>query len=429
MNKGHKIEKTAALLFLFFSLALLAGFLPIRFGSLNRAVEDALKGVGADTVTVGEVSVILWRGIRVKDLTVCKRVSANEDYRVSVPQADISCNLFGMAAAILTTPNILKSERDLFREAYEKPIEFAGDACVLAMSFGPVKRVTLRDAGVRVTQYKGKAAATAVPWVNANGVSATLAVRGRGAKRAVDGSVSAKLATVPYIAVIEDFRVKLRVKDGQLSLTDGRGGIFGGKLDVDAFLDLDSSRFTGGKARIIGFDLEKYCAGTDFAPGRIGGKVDINVEIEEGSSAVLDSIKAKGSFKSANLTAAEIGLQRTQAVNQLSKELRTLEFGEVRGDFQLDGGKIRFREIVGTGDILTFKSAGWADFEGRLVQDFEGELNPTFTAKIPKFVRNGLERTENGGGRFKCRITGTFHKPRVEVDKKVYNRAFKNLFK
>jgi len=428
MSKGHKIEKAAALLFLLLSLALLAGFVPIHLGSLNRTVEDALKGVGADTVAVGEVSVILWRGIRVRDLTVCKRVSANENYRAGVPQADVSCNLFGMAAVFLTNPNILKSERDLFREAYERPIEFAGDACVLAMSFGPLKKITLRDAGISVTQYKGKAAA-AVQGVNADGVSATLTVRGRGAKRAVDGNVSAKSATVPYIAVIEDFRVKLRVADKRLTLTNGSGDIFGGKLDVEASLDLDSSRFTGGKARIKRLDLEQYCAGTDFSPGRIGGKVDIDVEIEAGASAVLDSIKAKGSFSAVGLTAADIGLQKTPAVNKLSRELRTLDFGEVRGGFQLDGGKINFSEIVAAGDILTFKSVGWADFEGKLVQNFEGELSPDFTRKLPKLVRNGLERTENGGGRFKCRITGTFHKPRVEVDKAVYNRAFKNLFK
>jgi len=435
MNKAHKIEKAAALLFLVFSLALLAGFLPIHLGPLDRTVENVLKGVGADTVAVGEVSVILWRGIRVKDLTAGKRVSANEDYFASVQQADISCNLFGMALTFLTTPNILKSDRDLFREAYEKPIEFVGDACLLAMSLGPLTKITLRDAGINVTRHKSKgkgkdkAAVAAVPWVNAGGVSAALAVRGRGGKRALDGSVSVKSASVQSIAAVNDFRVKLRVTGGTLAITDGRGDIFGGKLNVEASLDLDSSRFTGGKARINGLDLEQYCDGTDFSPGRLSGTVNLDAEIEKGSPAALDSIKAKGSFNAANLTAAETGLQKTQAVNKLSRELRTLGFGEVRGDFQLDAGKIRFGEIAAVGDIMTFKSSGWADFEGKLAQDFAGELDSAFVRKLPKLVRNGLEKTENGGGRFNCRITGTFHKPRVEVDKAVYNRAFKSLFK
>jgi hypothetical protein len=430
MNKGHKLEKIIALALLFFSLTLLAGFLPLRFGPLDRAVENALKDASADSVSVGEVSVILWSGVRVKDLTAYKRISAKEDYRASVPRADISCNLFGMGLALLTNPNVLKAERDLFREAYESPVEFVGDACALAVSLGPLKKVAVKDVGVRFTRYKGKGkSAAAVAGVSAEGVSAAVSIQGRGHKRALNGSVSVKSASVPPIAVVENFRVKLRAADGRLGLTGGSGVVFGGELSVDASLDLDSSRLTGGTAQIKGLDLEKYCAKTDFSPGRLGGKVDIDVLINESPSFVLDSIRAKGSFKAANLTASDIGLQRTQAVNQLSKELRSLGFWEVRGDFRLDKGKIRFGEIAAAGDVLKFKSTGWADFDGRLEQNFEGELSQNFTEKLPKLVRSGLEKTENGGGGFKCRITGTFHKPRVEVDKGVYNRAFKNLFK
>jgi len=429
MNRGHKVEKIAALSLLVFSLALLAGFLPVRLAPLNRAVEGVLKNAGADSVAVGGVSVILWRGVRVKDLTAHKRISAKEDYTAHIARADVSCNLFGMGFTLLTKPNIFKSERDLFREAYHKPLELVGDACVLASSFGSLKKIALRDAGIRFTQYKGKAGAEAVPGVSIDGVSAVVAAKGRGRKRALNGNVSVKSAAVPSIAAIDDFRVKLRVADGRLNLTDGSGGIFGGEINVEASIDIDGSRFTSGNARITGLGLEKYCAGTDFTPGVLGGNVDIDVQIEDGSSAVLDSIRAKGSFKAANLSAANIGLQKTQAVNQLSKELRTLEFAEVLGDYQLEGGKIIFSEITAAGDILSFKSTGWAGFDGKLVQNFEGEFSPEFTKKLPKIARNGLEKTDDGGGRFKCRITGTFHKPRVEVDKAVYNRAFKNLFK
>jgi len=426
MNKGHKVEKIAALVFLFLSLALLAGFLPFRLGPLNRAVEGVLMDAGADSASVGEVSVILWSGVRVKDLTAYKRINAKEGYHAHVSRADISCNMFGMGLTLLTKPNILTAEKDLFREAYENPINFIGDACALAVSLGPLKKAAVKDAGVRFTQYKGKAAA-AVPGLSAEGVSASAAIRGP--KRALDGSVSVKSAVIPSVAAIEDFRIKLRAADGRLNLTDGSGNIFGGKLNAEASLRLDSTKFTGGTARIKGLDLEQYCAKTNFSPGRLSGKVDIDARIEDIPAASIDSIKAKGSFKAANLTAADIGLQRTQAVNQLSKELRVLNFGDVRGDFRLDKGKIRFREIAANGDVLKFKSTGWADFDGRLEQDFVGELSQKFTEKLPKLVRSGLERTEDGGGRFKCRITGTFHKPRVEIDKGVYNRAFKNLFK
>jgi hypothetical protein len=109
--------------------------------------------------------------------------------------------------------------------------------------------------------------------------------------------------------------------------------------------------------------------------------------------------------------------------------LRELRFSQVSGGFAVAEGKLNFKEITGAGDVLTFRSVGWVGFDGKISQDFDGEFSGAFVAGLPNLVKNSLEKTESGGGRFKCRIGGPFHKPRIEVDMSVYNRAIGGIFK
>jgi hypothetical protein len=415
---------TALALFLL-SLIVLAGFIPIgSVGFFRGVAESVLKGMGADTVSVGSVSVVLWTGLRVKDVNAYKRINDKGDgYRVGVARADVRCNLPGAAVALAVNPNVFKTDRDIFREAYEKPFELAGDVFGAAASLRPVKKIALRGVGVCFTG-KGQTG------VSVSGAEVNF---GRDGERALSGRVSAGEAVIPALAKVEMFNVKVSVDDKKLELTDGGGTVFGGKLRMNVSVDLRQSKILSGEAFIGGLDLEKFCAGTGFSPGSLAGRMDIDARLEGGSPVRLDSVKANGFATVTNLTAADLALQKAPVVNRLSRDLRRLSFSRVKGGFTVAGGRFHFKEIVGVGDVLKFRSAGWVGFDGKLSQDFEGELSRDFVAGLPKLVRNSLEKTESEGGRFKCRFGGTFHKPRVEVDRSVYDRAiggfFRDIFK
>jgi hypothetical protein len=400
------------------------GFVPFRLRALNHAVEGALRGAGADSVSVGAVSVTLFRGVRVDDLSAYKRISASEEYRVAVRRADVSCNLFGIAAAMAVNPRLFSNERDMFREAYEKPLELAGGVCARLMSLRQFRKVSVRGAGV---WFAGRGA----PGVSAEGVSAS--VSRRGGRRSLSGEVSAASAVVPYLAKIENFSAKLRAEGGRLDLTGGSGAVFGGRVSAELSLGLEDSRVISGQASVRGLDLAKFCAGTGFSPGSMAGIVNMDAALDPGAAAALDSIRATGSVSVGRLTVTDIALLKTAAVNQVSRDLRSLRFSEVRGGFRLSGGRLRFGEITGVGEVLSFRAAGSIGFDGKMDYDMDGEFSGKFVAALPKLVRNSLEPTESGGGRFKCKISGTFHRPRVEIDRSVYDRAiggfFRNLFK
>jgi hypothetical protein len=423
-GRGHKAEKIGTLVLFLLNLIVLAGFMPMDAGFFRGVAEDALRDMGADSVSIGSISVVLFTGLRAKGIDTYKRISDNGDgYRTHVAAADVRCNLVGAALALVAGPNRFKGGRDVFREAYERPFELAGDASRAAVSLRSVKRITLRGAGIAFT-------GNGTPGISASGAEVTL---GRSGVDALSGNVTVKETVIPALAKVDNFKVKMSVDDKKLELADGGGTVFGGKLRMSLSVDVSRSKVLSGEAFLKGLDLRTFCAGTGFSPGGLSGKVDINARVEGGSPIRLDSVKANGRVTVKNLTAAELALQKTPIVTQLSRDLQLLRFSEVKGGFALAGGKLHFKEITGAGDVLNFRSAGWVGLDGKMSQDFEGELNAGFVAGLPKLVRNSLEKTESDGGRFKCKISGTFHKPRIEVDRSVYNRAiggfFKDLFK
>jgi len=424
MSHNHKIEKIATIALFLLSLAVLAGFIPLGAGPFRGVAERTLKGMGADSVSIGGVSVVLWSGLRVKEIATYKRISDKGDgYRVRAARVDIRCNLLGAAAAFAVNPAVFKPDRDVFRELYERPFELAGEVFGKAVSLRPVKKIALRGVDI-VFISKGR------PGVSVFGAEAVLGRNGGGA---LSGSATVKEAVIPALAKVERFNVKISVDDQNIELTNGGGSVFGGKLLVNLAVDVRQSKILSGEAVLSGLDLEKFCVGTGFSPGRLAGKVDMDARADGGSPVRLDSVKAKGRVTITNLTAADLALQTAPVVNHLSRDLRLLRFSEVKGGFAIAGGRLYFKEIAGIGDVLKFSSAGWVGFDGKLSQDFEGELSGVFVAGLSKLVRSSLEKTENDGGRFKCKIGGTFHNPHIEVDRSVYDRAiggfFKNLFK
>jgi len=415
MDKPRRGEKIFTLVLFILAFLIMTGFLPFRLKALNKVVEDALFNAGADSVRVDGVSVTFFTGVSVKGLETSKKINPREEYRTSIERVDISSNLLTLAFWALRKPDLLNFERDIFMEIYETPFTLVSDASALMNSAKPLKKLHIHGADIQFFERKKP------------GISAALAnIKIDRKSSAIHGKMNVSQLIIPALAQVENFSVKLRADGEQISLIDGSGTVYGGKLRADASINLRNASLIGGKLTIAELDLEQFCKQTKFTQGSMSGKVNISAALEESNVSAIDSVKASGIITVKNLTAINLPLQNTQIMNFVSSELKTLRFSEIKGDFTLSRSRLRFKEIKGAGDIMSFKSTGWVGLDASLDQNFDGVFSKTFSNTLSGLVRLSLEADTSGGRRFNCKISGTFQNPRVEVDNSVYGRAAGN---
>jgi len=412
MDKAHRGEKILTLAIFIIAFLILMGFLPFRLKALNQVVENVLLNAGADSVSVGGVSVTFFTGVSVRELKTSKRINPREEYHTSIERVDVSSNLLSLAFWAFGKPDLLNPQRDIFMELYEKPFALVSDASALMTGAKPLKKVGIRGADVEFFEKKKQG-------ISAFGANIKIDRK----HNAIWGKMNVSQVTIPSLAMVENFSVKLGADSERFFLIDGSGTVYGGKLRADASIDLKNASLLDGKITIAGLDLDQFCTQIKFTQGRMSGKVDLSAVLEESNASSLDSVRASGTVAVRNLTVVNLPLQNTPLINFVSPELRTLRFSEVRGDFTLSRSRLRFREIVGSGDIMNFRSSGWVGLDASLDQNFEGTFSRAFAGTLSGLVRSSLEQTADGGRRFNCRISGTFQNPRVDVDNSVYGRA------
>jgi hypothetical protein len=417
-KKPVRKKKKSLLLWLFVFLVI---FIPFGIGKFDGIVEDILKEAGADSVSVGNVSVSLFRGICIENLSTYKRKNAQEYYTAEISRIYIRGDIFGLGSMVIGREKSGKVKRDIFMEVYYKPIELVSEAFSNLAALGLLKEIEINGAAI-CFMNKGKVN------ISAKGVSTKLSMK----SDAFEGKASIAYALIPSVAKIESFSTKMKSNDGkQLDLFDMEWKVFGGKFNARASLNLKKPKILGGGMRIRGLDVKQFWAQSKILSGNIEGKVDLDLEIEPFKLSVIDSVKLKGSFSVNKLTAVDLPLQKLAVVNKASPKLRSIQFEQVKGKFVFSNKNIKFNEILGIGDVMNFRSVGWFNIDdGRVYQDFEGEFGEQFVStELSRLVRNSLEKTENGGGRFKCTISQTFEYPRVKVDKSVIKTGIKNIFK
>ena len=415
-------KKSAFNVFVLLCLVIIPmGFIPLPFGAVENIVIDVLKDAGADSVSVGKAYVTVFKGIHIENLSTYKRKNSRENYRTKVSSVNIIGNVFDLASAISEQKKSSKSKkRDIFMEVFDKPVELAGEAFVQLPAFGLINRIELNGAAIHFTQ-KNKAG------ISVEGVSMKL----YGNNEFLEGKLFAAKANIPSVTRFDNFNVKLKSDGKRLDIFGVNGKIFDGEFRAQVSINLKNYRILSGSAHISGLDIQQLWTKIKFASGQVGGRVDSDVEIEEGTVTALKSIALKGKFSVSEASAVDLPLQKTDMVKKVSPKLRAIQFEQVNGDFTYSNQKVKFNEIAGTGDVMKFRSIGWLELDnGKWEQNFEGEFSKQFIPQIPSgLIRNSLEKTNDGGGRFKCNINQTFENPRVKVDKSMYRQAIKNTLR
>ena len=403
-------------------LAVWIGFIPLSFGVFNEIAEDILTNAGADSVSVGRVSAALFRGVKIEDVFVYKQINARENYTVEISRVNIKCN----PLRLLFSRKYFESDRDIFMEFNDKPLELAGEAANFVNTLKFIKGAELENANIRF-QNRNTAG------IRIENVSAKINRR----HRALRGGVRVGEVIVPSLAKIENFEIKLHLNaagassnGNRLHLFDGNGEIFDGKINMELFVNLDENLIIGGTLSVRELDMRKACTKINLLQGSIDGRVNIDANFEQ-SAFSIDLIRLRGSFSATQVLARDLALQRISLLRRIP-QIRTLEFDEVSGNFSFSGGlnngRINFQEMAGRGEAMIFNSHGWFRLDGRMNKNLNGEMSRKFIDELPRIMRNSFEITENGKGHFSCTVSGTFDNPQVRVERTMVRNAVRNTF-
>jgi hypothetical protein len=96
--------------------------------------------------------------------------------------------------------------------------------------------------------------------------------------------------------------------------------------------------------------------------------------------------------------------------------------------FALSKGRVKMDSMSVSSDQIQATAKGAWTFPQRLDFRLNGEIEEELYVILPKLTRLALPKSENGGGKFKATLSGTFNWQAIIPDSEHYGTAFRNLF-
>jgi len=130
---------------------------------------------------------------------------------------------------------------------------------------------------------------------------------------------------------VEDISVPARAAGNEISIHQGSGMVYGGKIKIEANVDLSKNQWEMD-TKISGLDIGK-AAESFLAQGAIVGSADVNVKAK-GNFGTLMMMFANGDFRT-----SEGYLHEFDVLKNMTNDGR-VSFQEARGSFYWDGGEL-----------------------------------------------------------------------------------------
>ena len=431
LDRG-KIARTIGLFICgIFLLIFLLGFVPFSNQVLKIKVERILKESFVDSCTIDKLTIALWTGVSVKNITCAWRDPSGASYCCSIPEADVSYHALPIIFKHLIIKNIMLEKPRLTCNVPATPAapivpheRFSLDKFSDAMAGFPytvfVRNVTLSKARILVTQKRDAI-------LDCRGIGLSMKI-GLDRDIALDGACEAD--TVSLLGAWRLIRLKagLTVKGLAVVLDNCMAECYGGKISLKARADLARGVLEELGIVVSHVKLDQWYADEKIGPGKLSGKLDASMDFQPGMLCV-DSLKARGTIKITGVAASDLPLQKNLIVVIAVPRLAAMHFSKISTDLDLKKGKIYTENIKGEGDPMDFKADGWVDLNGYFSEHVNAEFSGEFTSTLPQLFRKSLLPVEGDPDKraFTCTALGTFKKPQVSVDQRIVNRAVGNI--
>jgi hypothetical protein len=416
---NHIMEWFATILLLVAILTGIAGLIfPISHPMLVRKVTNYLHKCGADSCSVGSVTIKIWQGIEITDLYFTKRMNSLEQYSFKAEKLLVNANLLSSLMDLKKFRELPgKGKEYLFYELYREPQYYLGEWFRFLNQYRNFRGINIIEPHLQILGYD------------------SLHIDLKGGIIDVSNNYEKKEMGINYqigSAIVNGVHVEfnkgtLLLDEKNLKIVKGRGAYLNGKYKMAGDIDLFHSRCNDVQIGIT--DLQMSSLYSHFRPvyGKIDGKINIDLRLDP-SVFHYDSLSGSGGLVLEDVSIAGTSLQNTISSMIMCHQIDTLHFDKIKNDFDLKKNLTFFNLTHGTGDEINFSAKGWIHSDGSLNQNVEAVFNEKFVKKLQPVVVNSLIEGENGNRIFKCKVYGNSSSPRVALDSTVLRNAIGSVF-
>jgi hypothetical protein len=413
------MEWFATILLLVVILTGIAGLIfPISHPLLVRKVTNYLHKCGADSCSVGTVTVKIWQGIEVTDLYINKRMNSLEQYSFKAEKLSVNANLLSLLMDLKKFRELPgRGKEYLFYELYREPQYYLGEWFRFLNQYRYFRGINIIEPHLQILGYDSL-------HIDLNGGFIDVSNNYEQKEMGINYQIGvAKVKGVHF----EFNKGTLLLNEKYLKIVKGRGAYLNGKYKVTGDIDLFHSRFNTVQIGITDLQMSSLYSNFEPVTGNIEGKISIDLRLDP-SVFNLDSLRGSGGLVLENVSIAGTTFQNTISSMIMCPQIDTLHFEKIKNDFDLKKNLTFFNSTHGTGNEINFSSKGWLQPDGSLNQNLEAIFNEKFIKKLQPVVVNSLIKGENGNRIFRCKVYGNSSSPRVALDSTVLRNAIGSVF-
>jgi hypothetical protein len=397
-----------------------AGFFPISVPALSKSMETAVHKAGADSCSIDNAKVALWKGCSLHRIVITKRIDTQHVVTLFIPWCSMQGNLAKAAFAYFKTGAMPFSFPAQVSGSPDSRLGQVKTFIGRVIGFPALRSVTLSRASIEVK----RADTTSILLKNLKGECRI----GGGDVPSMMCSVSAGSLSVEGVQAAHSMHAEFTCDTTAIAMTESRGIVFGGKVRCGASADLGRRMLTGLTLSAKNCDVGEWYRWYDTANGYLRGRADLNFDLDS-SDLTLDSLHGKGTLSAEHVRLSGFPFQKTLVTMFAFPHFARPRFDKVEADIALQPGGILSARARGKSDTLVVSTDGWLRIDGALDEDITCEFTREWTAKLTDFMRKTLEETKGGGRVLTCRIYGKIGNPTFEIEsRKIIQKAVQNLF-
>ena len=409
-------------------LIIIAGFIPFSNTMLREKAVRILEQSSGASCSMQRFSLTPWLGFSMDGLALTKK-DRQAMWQLSIPRVRMSYRILPLLFRFVVIRDIaLEKPQVRFilpssprqNQAREKAFTLRDARQMLAgLPFTiAVRNISVEEGAVSVEQ-KGQGLFAG------SGINARMRI-GYAKAPGLAGKASAQRLTLYGLWDVENVHASLRVSDLDVVLEHCRGDFYGGKCIASGEADLGENVLEGFSAELSHVNLTKLYQASRIRQGQCDGRLDAKVEFGR-SMLVPDSLNGRGKVALSRVSVHDLPLQNNLIVFVAVPQMRNITFSKISTSLEIRNGRVFTPDIQGDGDPLDIRADGWVAFDGYFSENMDGIFSRELVSSFHRVIANSLDDAPDGGKSFKCTVYGKFSNPRIDIDRKIQERAVSNV--